>query len=46
MAQPRAHGSPSPNVAAGVVVGMLAMVVIPATLTLRSMTVPGKLPES
>jgi hypothetical protein len=43
MAQPRTHASPSPSVAAGIVLGMLAMVVIPAAFTLRSVIAPGKL---
>lgn len=33
---PRAHGSPRPTVAAAIVIGMLAMIVIPATLTLHA----------
>ncbi len=41
MSQPRTHGSPSPVVAAGIVVGMLAMVVIPAAITLHSVSAPG-----
>jgi hypothetical protein len=43
MAQPRTHGSPRPVVAAGILVGMLAMIAIPATLTLRSVIAPGNL---
>jgi hypothetical protein len=43
MPQPRAHGSPGPTVAAGIVIGMLAMVVVPATFTLRSVSSPGTL---
>ena len=43
MPQPRTHGSPSPTVAAGIVISMLAMVVIPAAFTLHSVSAPGKL---
>jgi hypothetical protein len=43
MPQPRTHGSPSPAVAALIVIGMLAMVVVPAALTLHSVSSPGKL---
>jgi len=43
MPQPRTHGSPSPAVAALIVIGMLAMVVVPAALTLHSVSAPGKL---
>jgi hypothetical protein len=43
MPQPRSHASPSPTVAASIVIGMLAMIVIPAVLTLRSVSSPGKL---
>jgi hypothetical protein len=43
MAQARTHGSPRAAVAAGIVVGMLAMVVIPAALTLHSVREPGTL---
>jgi len=43
MMQPRSHGSPSPRVAAGIVIGMLAMVVVPAALTLHSVSAPGTL---
>jgi hypothetical protein len=41
MSQPRSHGSPSPAVAAGIVAGMLAMVIIPAVFTLHSVRSPG-----
>ena len=43
MPQPRSHGSPNPTVAAGIVLGMLAMIVIPAAFTLRSVNSPGTL---
>ncbi len=53
MSQPRTHSllstrsprprSPSPTVAALIVIGMLAMLVIPAALTLHSVRAPGKL---
>jgi hypothetical protein len=43
MTQPRNHASPSPGVAAGIVIGMLAMVVIPAAITLHSVSSPGTL---
>jgi len=43
MPQPRNHASPSPTVAASIVIGMLAMVVIPAAFTLRSVSSPGRL---
>ncbi len=43
MTQPRTHASPSPTVAALIVIGMLAMIVIPAALTLHSVSSPGVL---
>ena len=43
MSQPRSHGSPSPAVGAAIVIGMLAMVVIPAGVTLHSVSAPGTL---
>jgi hypothetical protein len=53
MSQPRTHGSPSPRsfgprspsptVAALIVIGMLAMLVIPAALTLHAVRAPGRL---
>ena len=43
MLHPRTHGSPSPAVAAGIVIGMLAMMAIPAAITLHSVTSPGTL---
>jgi hypothetical protein len=43
MPQPRTHGSPSSAVAAGIVIAMLAMVVIPAAVTLHSVSAPGTL---
>lgn len=41
--RPRSHASPSPAIATMIVIGMLAMVVIPAALTLHSVSLPGKL---
>jgi hypothetical protein len=43
MPQPRTHGSPNPTVAALIVIGMLAMLIIPAALTLHSVSAPGRL---
>ena len=43
MPRSRTHGSPSPAVAAGIVIGMLAMLAIPAAITLHSITLPGTL---
>lgn len=43
MSQTRTHGSPGPALAAGIVIGMLAMVVIPAAFTLHSVSDPGTL---
>ncbi len=43
MAQPRTHGSPSSAVAAGIVIGMLAMIIIPAAFTLHAVKSPGTL---
>lgn len=40
---PRTHGTPSPRVAAGIVVGMLLMILLPAGLTLHSVHAPGSL---
>lgn len=40
MRQPRTHGDPPPTVAAGVVIGMLAMLVIPASIALHSVASP------
>lgn len=40
---PRTHGSPSSTVAAGIVVGMLLMIVVPAAITLHSVHSPGTL---
>jgi len=39
----RTHRPSSPTVAAAIVIGMLAMVVIPAAVTLHSVSAPGKL---
>src|SRR5271154_6294927 len=43
MPAPRSHGLPSPSVCAVIVLAMLAMVVIPAALTLRTVHVPAPL---
>jgi hypothetical protein len=43
MAQSRTHSTPSPTIAAGIVIAMLAMVVIPAAFTLHSVSSPGTL---
>jgi hypothetical protein len=40
MTGPRAHGLPSPTVCVWIVIAMLAMIVIPATLTLRTVQFP------
>jgi hypothetical protein len=43
MPQPRTHGTPSPAAAAGIVIGMLVMMVIPAAIALHTVTSPGTL---
>jgi hypothetical protein len=43
MSGPRSHGLPSPTVCAVVVVGMLAMIVIPAAITLQTVHSPATL---
>jgi len=43
MRQPRTHGSPSARVAAGIVIGMLAMMIIPAAIALHSVSTPATL---
>jgi len=43
MAQPRTHRSPSPTVAALIVIAMLAMVAIPAAVSLHAVKFPGTL---
>jgi len=43
MIQARPHGVPSPPVAAGIVIGMLAMIIIPAAIALYSVSVPATL---
>ncbi len=43
MARPRVHGNPSTRVAAAIVIGMIAMVAIPAGITLHSVSSPGAL---
>lgn len=40
MRQPHTHGSPRPTVAAGIVIGMLAMMIIPAAIALHSVVTP------
>lgn len=41
--RPRTHGSPSPSAAAGILLGMLAMMALPAALALHSVTTPATL---
>ncbi len=41
MPVPRSHGLPSPTVCAVIVVSMLAMIALPAALTLRTVQIPG-----
>jgi hypothetical protein len=43
MRAPRTHASPSPAVAAGIVISMLVMVVIPAAITLHTVHFPARL---
>ena len=43
MSQPQRHAPSSPTVAASIVIGMLVMIVIPAALTLHSVSSPGTL---
>lgn len=43
MFQPRTHGSPSPAVAAGIVIVMLAMMAIPAAIALHAVRAPATL---
>jgi hypothetical protein len=43
MTAPRSHGLPSPTVCAVIVVAMLAMIAVPAAITLRAVRVPGPL---
>jgi hypothetical protein len=43
MAGPRSHGLPSPGVCAGIVIAMLAMIVIPAAITLQTVRIPAPL---
>jgi hypothetical protein len=40
MPQPRTHGSPRPAIAAGIVIGILAMLVIPASIALHTIRIP------
>ncbi|MGC2399717.1 MAG: hypothetical protein WA510_08040, partial [Acidobacteriaceae bacterium] len=41
MPGPRSHGLPSPTICAWIVVAMLAMIAVPATITLRTVQQPG-----
>lgn len=41
MPAPRSHGLPSPTICAVIVVSMVAMIAIPAALTLRTVQIPG-----
>jgi hypothetical protein len=43
MSQPRSHGLPSPSVCAAIVIAMLAMIVIPAAITLHAVHSPATL---
>ena len=43
MLNPRTHGSLHSGLAAGIVIGMLAMVIVPAAITLHTVSVPGTL---
>src|SRR5712692_3588544 len=43
MPGPRTHATPSPAVAAGIVLAMLAMIVAPAAITLNAVRSPGTL---
>jgi len=43
MPGPRSHGLPSPTVCAGIVIAMLAMIVIPAAITLHTVHSPATL---
>ncbi|HEY4905748.1 MAG TPA: hypothetical protein VIH89_19870 [Candidatus Sulfotelmatobacter sp.] len=43
MPGPRSHGLPSPTICATIVVAMLAMIVIPAAITLHTVHIPAPL---
>lgn len=43
MARPCGHGTPSPAAAAGILIGMLAMLAVPAAITLHSVALPATL---
>ena len=43
MSRPRAHGLPSPTICAAIVIAMLAMIVIPAAITLHAVRSPATL---
>lgn len=43
MPGPRSHGLPSPGVCAAIVIAMLAMIVIPAAITLQTVRIPAAL---
>ena len=40
MSAPRSHGQPSPTLCAGILIGMLAMIIIPAAITLHAVRSP------
>ena len=40
MPAPRSHGLPSPTICAGIVIGMLAMIIVPAAITLHTVHAP------
>jgi hypothetical protein len=40
MSAPRSHGLPSPGICAGIVIAMLAMITLPAAITLRTVHIP------
>jgi hypothetical protein len=40
MTAPRSHGLPSPTICAGIVIAMLAMIVVPAAITLQTVHAP------
>ena len=40
MSAPRSHGQPSPTVCTGIVIAMLAMIIIPAAITLHTVQSP------
>ncbi len=40
MPAPRSHGLPSPTICAGTIIGMLAMIIVPAAITLHTVHAP------